>query len=104
MKALSFASEALTELTEAADWYEVRREGLGRDFLREVKAKLGHVRDRPGMFPRIMGLPEDLEVRRALLRRFPFALVFLDLGQSVRVLAVAHMKRREGYWLSRVQR
>ncbi len=55
------------------------------------------------LFPRITELPEDLDVRRALVRRFPFALVFLDLGESVRVVAVAHTKRRARYWLGRVR-
>jgi plasmid stabilization system protein ParE len=103
LKALAFDPEALDELREAARWYEERREGLGRDFLREVEAMLAHVRERPMLFQRIAELPDDLDVRRALIRRFPFALVFLDLGESVRVLAVAHTKRRARYWLGRVR-
>jgi len=39
----------------------------------------------------------------ALLPRFPYAMIFMDLGTEIRVLAVAHAKRRPGYWLDRVE-
>jgi len=39
--------------------------------------------------------------RRLLLRRFPFAVIYRLLGQSVFVVAMAHLKRREGYWADR---
>jgi toxin ParE1/3/4 len=42
-------------------------------------------------------------IRRALLLRFPYALIFVDLGAEIRVLAPAHTKRRAGYWLNRVE-
>ena len=45
----------------------------------------------------------DLEVRRALLPRFPYALVFLELQTEIRVLVVAHAKRNPDYWLNRLQ-
>jgi hypothetical protein len=53
-------------------------------------------------FPRLVDLPADLVIRRVLLPRFPYAVVFMDLGREVRVLAVAHAKRRPGYWLNRI--
>jgi hypothetical protein len=56
----------------------------------------------PTAFPRLLHLPADLVIRRALLPRFPYAVIFMDLGEHIRVLAVAHAKRRPGYWLDRV--
>lgn len=47
--------------------------------------------------------PRDLVIRRALLPRFPYAVVFMDLGAEIRVLAAAHARRRPGYWLNRVE-
>ncbi|MCP4594404.1 MAG: hypothetical protein GY842_27045 [bacterium] len=43
-----------------------------------------------------------MKVRRASLSRFPYALVFIELDEEIRVLAVAHDKRRPGYWLDRL--
>ena len=43
-------------------------------------------------------------IRRARLPCFPYAVIFMDLGTEIRVLAVAHAKRRPGYWLDRVDK
>ncbi len=47
---------------------------------------------------------EDLVIRRARLSRFPYAVIFMALGTEIRVLAVAHAKRRPGYGLDRVDK
>jgi hypothetical protein len=99
-----FSPEVPDELAEAALWYEARREGLGLEFLAEVEAMLPLVEHRPRSFPRLQAIAERLEIRRALLPRFPYAVVFLVRDEEIRVLAVAHAKRRPGYWLSRVAR
>lgn len=103
MTHVRFAPEVPYELAEAVLWYEARRQGLGREFLDEV-ATLPLVGGRPRSFPRLQDVDATLEIRRALLARFPYALVFLVREDEVRVLAVAHAKRRPGYWLSRVRR
>jgi plasmid stabilization system protein ParE len=99
-----FAPEVPDELAEAVLWYEARRHGLGSEFLDEVQASLPLIGGRPRSFPRLQDVDATLEIRRALLARFPYALVFLVREDEVRVLAVAHAKRRPGYWLSRVRR
>ena len=75
---------------------------MGREFLDDVQATLPLVDERPRSFPRLQAVDATLEIRRALLARFPYVLVFLVREDEVRVLAVAHAKRRPGYWLSRV--
>ena len=67
-----------------------------------TRCTLPLVDERPRSFPRLQDVDATLEIRRALLARFPYALVFLVREDEVRVLAVAHAKRRPGYWLSRV--
>jgi len=94
--------EAVAELAEAADWYAARRPRLELDFLNQVERILLVIERSPASFPRLLDLPEDLGIRRALVPRFPYAVVFIDLGAEVRVLAVAHAKRRPGYWLNRI--
>lgn len=83
----------------------VRRQaaGLEAEFLAEVERIVTLIGRSPGSFPRLVDLPRDLAIRRALLPRFPYAVIFMDLGREVRVLAVAHAKRQPGYWLSRVE-
>src|SRR2546428_173623 len=70
----------------------------------EVERVLPLIERAPASFPRLLDVPADLVIRRTLLPRFPYAVVFIDLGTELRVLAVAHAKRRPGYWLNRVAR
>jgi plasmid stabilization system protein ParE len=98
-----FAPEVPDELAEAVVWYEAKRQGLGEEFLDEIRATLPLLGSRPRSFPRLQDIDASLEIRRALLARFPYALVFLVQEDEVRVLAVAHAKRRPGYWLGRVR-
>jgi hypothetical protein len=102
VKVVRLSSEAIDELVEAAGWYQSRRPGLGSELLAEVDRLLPLIGGSPATFPRLLDVPGDLVIRRALLPRFPYALIFMDLGEHVRVLAVAHTKRRPGYWLDRV--
>jgi plasmid stabilization system protein ParE len=103
VKPVSLSPEAVVELTEAASWYEARQPGLAIRFLQEID-QAGHaIRSRPLSFPRLANMAADLVVRRALLPRFPYALVFLELQAEIRVLAIAHAKRHPNYWLNRLQ-
>ena len=103
MKVVRLSPEAIDELVEAAGWYQSRRPGLESEFLAEVDRVLPLIASSPKAFPRLLDLPADLEIRRALLPRFPYGLIFMDLGEHVRILSVAHAKRRLGYWLDRVR-
>ena len=103
MRPARLSSEAVEELFEAAAWYRDQQPGLELEFLAEVDRILPLLETSPASFPRVLGLPVDLEIRRALLPRFPYALVFMETQRDIRVLAVAHLKRRPGYWLNRVE-
>lgn len=104
MNVVRLSPEAIDELVEAAVWYRARRPGLESEFLAEFDRVLPLIGSSPASFPRLLDVPEDLVIRRALLPRFPYAVIFMDLGTEVRVLAVAHAKQRPGYWLSRVDK
>ena len=104
MSAVRLSPEAVGELAEAAAWYRARQPGLELEFLAEVDRILPLIGSSPASFPRLLDASEDLLIRRALLPRFPYAVIFMDLGTQVRVLAVAHAKRRPGYWLNRVEK
>ncbi len=104
MTPVRFAPEVPDELVEAVLWYEARRSGLGKELLDEIDATLPLIGSRPQSFPRLQDVSATHEIRRALLARFPYAIVFLVRPEELRVLAVAHAKRRRGYWLSRIRR
>jgi plasmid stabilization system protein ParE len=96
-----FRPEAAVELREARAWYAAREKDLGQQFVAAVDAAVKRIAMRPHAFP---ALPRPTTVRRAQLRRFPFVVLFRILGhEMIEVLAVAHARRRPGYWRSRVR-
>jgi hypothetical protein len=102
VRAVRLAAEATDELADAAAWYRERRPGLELEFLAEIERLLPLIARAPASFAGLLDLPAVPRIRRALLPRFPYAVIFMELENEIRVLAVAHVKRRPGYWLSRV--
>lgn len=99
--AVRFSAEAEAELELAAAWYQDRRVGLGEEFLDAVERTIDRVAEWPLAGRLIEDLPADLEVRRAPVDRFPYHLAYLIEADHLRVLAVAHDRRRPLYWAPR---
>ncbi|MGH7269475.1 MAG: type II toxin-antitoxin system RelE/ParE family toxin [Polyangiaceae bacterium] len=91
--------EARDELLAAVDWYEDQRLGLGDEFLDAIGEIFERVVAAPLSFP-----PDrfDQRARRALVTRFPYAVVFVVHNDDVRIVAFAHAKRLPDYWTKRV--
>jgi plasmid stabilization system protein ParE len=97
MKSVTFDSEAEDELRAAASYYENQRAGLGDDFVAEVEQGVQRILQMPQAFP----LHSASGLRKCILRRFPYTIYFLDLPDRIWIAAVAHQKRRPGYWSHR---
>jgi toxin ParE1/3/4 len=95
--------EADEELREAARWYQEKRPGLGLEFLAAIGAALDLVQRHPAGGGRVPKVRDEIPVRRVVLHRFPYAIVFLELDAEIRVLAFAHHRRRPGYWRKRIR-
>jgi toxin ParE1/3/4 len=98
---LRIEAEAEAELRDAASWYESRRTGLGLEMLAEVDEGIERIRRTPFQFARLETNPDEQTVRRLLLRRFPFQLIYEVAKEEIQLLAVAHTRRRPGYWKHR---
>jgi plasmid stabilization system protein ParE len=96
VKAVTFHREADAEVTETVRYYEARSTGLGFSFLIELEAAIEQVRANPEAYQLI-----GEEVRRKPLQRFPYSLLYVIESDCIRVIAVAHHKRRPNYWRSR---
>jgi plasmid stabilization system protein ParE len=83
--------------TEAAErWYRERNDTAAARFRRELDRVVGLIAERPEAAPPYIG-----NTRRFLLRRFPFFVVYRVHIGHVQVVAVAHARRRPGYWVQR---
>lgn len=89
--------EAEAEITDAFDWYEARVSGLGSEFLLCVAAVFNSILRAPQQYPRV-----HKTVRRALTRRFPYGVFFVENDERVVVLAVFHARRNPKRWQDRI--
>lgn len=92
---VDFRPEAQAETLEVQQWYEGRRTGLGAEFGEAVSEVVSRILQNPVAFPRVRG-----EIRRAVLRRFPYAVYFRLVDDDVLVLAV-HGRQHSRRWHSR---
>lgn len=96
---LEFHPEAELELIEAAAYYELQVPGLGERFGAEVRRATDLLLKHPEIGPRV-----DAELRRFVLDRFPYTLIYSVSSDVLRVIVVAHQSRRPGYWRTKVDR
>lgn len=84
------------DIEAAFTWYENERVGLGLEFLDELRAAYGRIATGPLNY-------QDLRsgIRRALLRRFPYAVYFVLHERKVVVVAVLHASRGPAEWQRR---
>jgi plasmid stabilization system protein ParE len=87
---------AADEAEGAERWYRERNETAAVRFRRELEQAVDLISERPEAGPRYVA-----NTRRILLRRFPFFVVYRVLGDHVQIVAVAHARRRPGYWRER---
>lgn len=91
-----FLPLAEEELGEAAAYYEAAKRGLGDRFLDDVQAVIKALHRNPEIGHRL-----DAHLRRALLRNFPYALIYALEKEGLLIVAVSHQRRRPGYWARR---
>lgn len=89
--------EAEAEVRQAFNWYQEQSAGLGLEFLRSVEACLSGITRNPFAYT-IIKTPN---VRRAIIRRFPYALFYL-VDEAIVVIAVFNVKRQPIDWLRRI--
>ena len=92
---------AAQEFIAAADWYEGERSGLGREFEAAIHAAIADLAS--GLFSGSRVPGRGPEVRRLVLSRFPYDIVFLPRPDEIVIVAVAHQARRPGYWRNRLR-
>ncbi|MDP1677095.1 MAG: type II toxin-antitoxin system RelE/ParE family toxin [Bacteroidota bacterium] len=92
----SFHELAELELNEAVEYYESQVKGLGIAFLIEVERSTNLIQQNPEASPRILKV-----IRRKILRRFPYSILYSIVDHSIRILAIANQKRRPFYWRGR---
>ncbi len=94
---LSYHPDAEAELAEAARFYERKVPGLGTRFRTEFDAAVIKILEAPERW-RIL----EKDIRRFLMRRFPYSILYRIAGEEVRILVVKHHSRHPDYWKERL--
>jgi toxin ParE1/3/4 len=92
-----FHPEARKEFREATLWYRDRSPVAPTEFRAAVKAVAQQVVQAPKRWPKYL-----YGTRRVVMQRFPFSIVYLDDPDLITIIAVAHGKRKPGYWKERL--
>jgi plasmid stabilization system protein ParE len=93
---LEFSPEASADVAEAFSWYEAQRLGLGTEFEAELDRTLGLITAMPAA-----GRVVYRTLRRALVRRFPFAIYYILGADLIEIRAVLHGRRHPRTWRRR---
>lgn len=96
MTAAIFDPEAREEFLSAVQYYEDCKVGLGLRFRHIVESSIEKIIEKPFRY-RVFHAP----FRRRLLTKFPYAIIYTIEPDHLRIIAVAHTKRKPGYWLAR---
>ena len=97
-KSLRVNSQAQNEINKAFDWYFERSPQSAEAFLDEIGDSLKRIVAGPHRFP-----ISTKNTRRLVLAKFPYTVFFQEKDATILVVAVAHAKRRPGYWGGRVR-
>lgn len=97
MRRVEFHPEAQNEFASAARFYEDQRHGLGLDFTLTIQRTYERLLEFPAA-----GAPFGRRLKRVLVPKFPYGLLYRVEADRIYIIAVMHLHRRPGYWRSRL--
>lgn len=100
MKPVIFHPEAEVELEHEVDYYEQRSAGLGNELRIEIETAVGDILLNLIVYAKFPGTPCRVKV----LHRYPFSVIFEDRPHALTIYALAHHRRKPGYWKSRLNK
>ena len=93
----AFHPEAQRELLEAIDYYNDAEPGLGLQFFAEIQSAIELVEVFPDLWMEV-----ESGIRRCLVRRFPYAILYSREGDEIFIYAIMHTRRHPDYWKDRI--
>lgn len=96
MAEIRYHPEAEAEIQAATAWYLSRSQAAAVGLVEEVERATAMIQQ----FPELQPLYDEKH-RFAVLRRYPYSIIYRVEGESIRVIAFAHSRRQAGYWQGR---
>ncbi|HOJ08634.1 MAG: type II toxin-antitoxin system RelE/ParE family toxin [Ignavibacteriota bacterium] len=93
----SFHPEAEQEFIQAIEFYEEKEKGLGREFAFEIYSSIERILSYPKAWPIL-----ENNIRRSLVRRFPYAVLYSLVDDELIIAAIMHLHREPEFWKKRI--
>jgi len=97
LKPVRLRPTAKADLREAVEWYRARDADLANRFLNEVYEVLALIERFPNIGGPVYGINQP-DVRELPVNSFPYAVIFRREEYRTTVVAIAHARKRPGYW------
>jgi plasmid stabilization system protein ParE len=97
LKPIKYHPAARREIKASHAWYDQRSADAADGFYEELLPAIDRVQRRPQLHP-----PYLYATQRAVFDRYPFSIVYREKPREIQIIAVAHAKRRPGYWMKRL--
>lgn len=97
MRPVRLRSRANRELQDTVEWYAERSAEVAARFASEVRQTLAHIEQYPDTGGFVPGVTDN-DIRQFPVHNFPYSVIFIRLRTHISVLAIAHNRRRPGYW------
>jgi hypothetical protein len=94
---IEFIEPASIELDDAITYYDMQLQGLGKKFLEEILQTVNLI----SIFPEVWA-KNSVYTRKAVLKKFPYNLIYLKSKGIIYIIAVAHQHREPEYWIDRI--
>jgi plasmid stabilization system protein ParE len=94
--AIEIHPEAVWEAKAAREWYESQSIEAASAFMAELDLGIDCIRNSPEIYPSYLH-----QTRRYMMHRFPYLIVYRVAATTIQIVAVAHGRRRPGYWKTR---
>ena len=97
LRQIDIHPQAVAEAQAAAQWYRERSGSAAQAFLAELDRAVERISENPEVWP-----PYVAGTRHFLLQRFPFSVIYRLVSNRIEVVAIAHGRRKPGYWKGRI--
>lgn len=94
---IRFLKPAQSEVDDAVTWYNSQSRGLGIQFLDDIDRAIRRIATYP-----LSSIEIEQGLRRCLLPRFPYGIIYGIDSETIIVVAVAHLHRDPRYWIDRI--
>ena|SRR3989338_4083824 len=95
---IKIGDAAKLELEDGIKWYEEQYKGLGYKFSFEIHETVKRIILFPKSYVEI-----DPKIRRALVKKFPYGIIYTINGENIEIIAVSNLHRIPFYWADRIK-